>query len=409
MADLDPETRDIEALHAAEASRWVETMRQATPGDEMRFVAWLKESPRNVRDFLLMLSLDCALDKLDADRLQSIEALMTRIDGQVMPFARRAAGAPLTGTRTAGTARAVPVETSSADTSSADTSSADTSVAGTSAAGTSGASSPAAANSRRFRWPVLAAGLVVAVGASLLWYARPAYREFETATGEQRTFELEDGSIVSLNTHSRVAVRFGAHAREVRLLGGEALFHVAHDPGRPFLVSTDDAVVQAVGTQFDVYRRDDGTVVSVLEGRVNVSPAASAPASTETGSAAAPDTRRAAAPRAAAARSLGASQEAQVSHAGSVSIREVNNVSDTVAWRERRLIFRDQTLDQIVGEFNRYRTHPIRLEGSGIGERVYTGVFDADDAESLLQVLARDPALEVERSASGTTVRLRPG
>ena len=79
---------------------------------------------------------------------------------------------------------------------------------------------------------------------------------------------------MSLNTHSRVAVRLGAHAREVRLLRGEALFHVAHDPSRPFLVSTDDAVVQAVGTQFDVYRRDDGTVVAVLEGRVNVTTAA---------------------------------------------------------------------------------------------------------------------------------------
>jgi transmembrane sensor len=96
-----------------------------------------------------------------------------------------------------------------------------------------------------------------------------------------------------------------------------------------------------------------------------------------------------------------------VSHAGSVSIREVNNVSETVAWRERRLIFRDQTLEQIVAEFNRYRTHPIRLEGSGVPERVYTGVFDADDADSLLQVLARDPALAVEREGEATLVRLR--
>ena len=209
---------------------------------------------------------------------------------------------------------------------------------------------------------------------------------------------------MSLNTHSRVAVRLGAHAREVRLLRGEALFHVAHDPSRPFLVSTDDAVVQAVGTQFDVYRRDDGTVVAVLEGRVNVTTAAPAPAAS--GSAAAPVAGRGA-PRAAAVRSLGASQEAQVSHEGSVSIREVNNVSDTVAWRERRLIFRDQTLEQIVGEFNRYRAHPIRLEGSGVSERVYTGVFDADDADSLLQVLARDPALAVEREGEAILVRLR--
>lgn len=355
MALSDSKTRELEALHAVQASGWVETLRHASPGDEMRFVAWLKESPRNVRDFLLMLSLDGALEKLDAERLHSIEALTAKVDQCVTPLTLRPAPA-------------------------------------------------AAARSRRLRWAALAAGVLVAAVGALFWYAHPRFHDFETATGEQRTFELEDGSVVSLNTHSRVAVRLTAHAREVRLVRGEALFHVAHDPSRAFLVSTDDAVVQAVGTQFDVYRRDDGTVVAVLEGRVKVTTAVPAPA--PSGSAATLIAGRRV-PRAAAVQSLGASQEAQVSHEGSVSIREVNNVSDTVAWRERRLIFRDQTLEQIVGEFNRYRTHRIRLEGSGLSERVYTGVFDADDADSLLQVLAHDPALDVDRSGESIIVRLR--
>jgi transmembrane sensor len=358
MALSDSNTRELEALHAVEASGWIETMRHASPGDEMRFVAWLKESPRNVRDFLLMRSLDCALENLDAERLHSIEALIAKVDQRVTPL----------------TTRPPP------------------------------AAAAVATRSRRLRWAAFAAGVLVAAVGALFWYAHPGFRRFETATGEQRTFELEDGSVVSLNTHSRVAVRLGAHAREVRLLRGEALFHVAHDPSRPFLVSTDDAVVQAVGTQFDVYRRDDGTVVAVLEGRVNVTTAAPAPAASGSGAAPVADPR---APRAAAVRSLGASQEAQVSHQGSVSIREVNNVSDTVAWRERRLIFRDQTLEQIVGEFNRYRAQPIRLEGSGVSARVYTGVFDADDTDSLLQVLSRDPALEVDRSGESIIVRSR--
>src|SRR3984957_13432151 len=358
MAVSDSKTRELEALYAVQASGWVETMRYPNPGDEMRFVAWLKESPRNVRDFLLTLSLDCALEKLDAERLHSIEALIAKVDQRVTPFTLRPAPAAAAGAR-----------------------------------------------SRRLRWAALAAGALVAAVSALFWYAHPRFHDFETATGEQRTFELEGGSVVSLNTHSRVAVRLTAHAREVHLLRGEALFHVAHDPSRPFLVSTDDAVIQAVATQFDVYRRDDGTVVAVLEGRVNVTTAA-APAPAPIGGAAAPGAGPGG-PGAAPIRSLGASQEAQVSHEGSVSIREVSNVSDTVAWRERRLIFRDQTLEQIVVEFNRYRAHPIRLEGSGVSERVYSGVFDADDADSLLQVLARDPALAVEREDGAPLVRLR--
>jgi len=352
---MDPKARQLEALYAQQASGWVETMRQAGPGDDRRFVAWLKESPRNVRDFLLMLSLDRALGEIDARRLVSIESLIAEVDAS--PFAARHGA-------------------------------------------------PARAGRRRWRrLAAAAAALLLAAGGGWGWllHSRGDWQEFATATGEQRTFELEDGSVVYLNTHSRVRIRLAAHSRDVRLLSGEALFHVHHDAARPFLVSTDDAVVQAVGTQFDVYRRDDDTVVSVLEGRVSVTPATSRnpsggleahPDRPGTGSTAAP-------------RRLDASEEARVSHAGSVSVREVNNVSDIVAWRERRLIFRDQTLEQIVAEFNRYRATPIRLGSAGVGERVYTGVFDADDADSLLQVLARDAALEVDRSGESIIVRLR--
>jgi transmembrane sensor len=353
-------TVQLESLYAQQVSRWVEIMRSPHPGDEARFVAWLKESPRNVRDFLLMLSVDHALGDLDAGRREDLESLLASVDQRVAPLSVR------TGAQAA--ARAA----------------------------------------RRWRPAALAASILVAAAGGWAWFAehRASFQEFETATGEQRTFELEDGSVVYLNPHSRVAIRLAAGAREVRLLRGEALFRVQHDPSRPFRVYTDDAMVQAVGTQFDVYRRDDGTVVAVLEGRVDVTPAASASPSGSMG-----DSRPkgAVAPSAARAssRSLGASQEARVNHTGSVSIREVSNVSDTVAWRERRLIFRDQTLGQIVSEFNRYRANPIRLEGSEVEQRVYTGVFDADDADSLVQVLARDPALAVDRSGEGIVVRMR--
>ncbi|HLY51574.1 MAG TPA: FecR domain-containing protein, partial [Steroidobacteraceae bacterium] len=208
---MDPKTRQLESLYAQQASSWVETMRRPKPGDEARFVTWLKESPRNVRDFLLMLSLERALEELDPGRLTDIESLLASVGGRIARLPE--AGAP----RSRG--------------------------------------------SRRFAWrPVAwAAGVLLAAAGSWLWLAerRASFQQFETATGEQRTFELEDGSVVYLNTHSRIAIRLAADQREVRLLRGEALFRVHHDTNRPFRVYTDDAMVQAVGTQFDVYRRDD--------------------------------------------------------------------------------------------------------------------------------------------------------
>lgn len=343
--------RQLEHWHALEASAWIETLRCPKPGDEARFVSWLKESPRNVRDFLLMLSVEQSLDRLDAARRHDLAALLEQVSS-VVPAPRSAA--------------------------------------------------TVARRRRAWRWAV-AAGVLVALSALLLDLTLQAsrWRTYETEVGEQRAFDLEDGSIVHLNTHSRIAVRLGTERREVRLLQGEALFRVHHEPARPFLVSTDDAVVRAVGTEFDVYRRDDGTVVAVLEGRVNVTPTASeAPQPTPPPSGARPV-------RSATSRSLSASEEARISHAGTVSVRAVGNVGDAVAWQERRLVFEQESLARIVEEFNRYRRIPIRLEGESVRDRIYSGIFDADDADSLVEVLEHDPALEVERTPGEIRVALR--
>ena len=60
---------------------------------------------------------------------------------------------------------------------------------------------------------------------------------------------------------------------------GQALFTVAKDPRRPFVVSADHTRVRAVGTQFDVQKRTSGTTVTVLEGRVAILTPASVSAS----------------------------------------------------------------------------------------------------------------------------------
>src|SRR5262249_20575532 len=124
-------------------------------------------------------------------------------------------------------------------------------------------------------WSSLAASVVV-LGV-LGWFASPlryaAGTTYVTQLGEQRTFRLPDGSVLYLNTQSRATVSYSNIARDVQLEQGEALFAVAAESRRPFRVHTGTAVVQAIGTQFNVYRNLDATTVSVIEGRVKVSPA----------------------------------------------------------------------------------------------------------------------------------------
>lgn len=215
--------------------------------------------------------------------------------------------------------------------------------------------------------------------------------EYATALGEQRTIQLSDSSVVTLNADSRIQLQLDQTHRDV-LLHGEALFKVAHDSHRPFIVRTKTAIVQAVGTQFNVYERPNGTLVSVLEGRVKVTPRGTAGFANIVS----------------AMEELSARQEAQVMPDGTIQRHAEADVMKAVAWREGHLIFDNAPLEDMVYEFNRYsRTTRLVLDGVPPGSRHYNGIFDAADPDSLADLLAREPDLVVERRDGEIVIRKR--
>src|SRR5258705_86287 len=102
------------------------------------------------------------------------------------------------------------------------------------------------------------------------WVQFSGQPTYTTDVGEQRSLRLVDGSTVILNSRSRLHVAFTETARPLEVRQGQALFHVAKNSARPFIVRSDGTVVRAVGTQFDVNRNRSGTIVTVVEGRVAV-------------------------------------------------------------------------------------------------------------------------------------------
>ena len=87
---------------------------------------------------------------------------------------------------------------------------------------------------------------------------------YTTAKGENRTLDLADGTRIDLNTDSHLSVRLEKDARRVTVHEGQALFDVAHDSARPFLITAGDETVRVIGTKFDVRRRDGQLSVTVL-------------------------------------------------------------------------------------------------------------------------------------------------
>jgi len=216
---------------------------------------------------------------------------------------------------------------------------------------------------------------------------------YSTAIGEQRSIELSDGSTVSMNSKSRIRVRYGKDERAVELLEGQALFHVAKDSPRPFIVKADGTRVRAVGTQFDVYERRSGTVVTVLEGEVAVLAAVKADVQQQREGSALPNDTPAAA--------ISVSAGEQLTVTPKVARKsEHANVAAATAWTERRIVFESATLSEVAEEFNRYNERQLVIEEVGPYDFHISGVFSSTDPESLIRFLRERPGVKVTEGTS---------
>ena len=205
---------------------------------------------------------------------------------------------------------------------------------------------------------------------------------YSTDIGEQRSFALTDGSTIQLNSRSRVRVRYTDAERRIDLLEGQALFQVAKNAQRPFVVHVNDTQVRAVGTQFDVYRRHSGTVVTVIEGRVAVAGSA---ASGQAPSVEVPDIF------------LTAGEQLTVSREIATKPLAVNPKTAT-AWTQRQLIFDNASLSEVAEEFNRYSTRPLVMGAGDFADFHVSGAYSSTNPDSLLRFLRAQPGIRLIES-----------
>lgn len=247
-----------------------------------------------------------------------------------------------------------------------------------------GAAGPVSGSAGRRRFIIGAlAAATAAVTATVGWRLLDNVELHRTRVGERRLVALEDGSRVTLNTASTVEVSFSRAERRVRLVRGEALFEVAHDAARPFLVDAGAARFRALGTAFNIRLRPDVVELTVTQGVVAVAAGEGAVATP-----------------AGAKISAG---EGAVVRSGAVAPTALDDrrLRQRTAWQEGVLEFDGESLAQAVGEFNRYRRQPIvigdaRLEALRIGGR-----FEVDEADKFLAALTSSFPIEAIATADG--------
>ncbi|HZG33029.1 MAG TPA: FecR family protein [Sphingopyxis sp.] len=183
--------------------------------------------------------------------------------------------------------------------------------------------------------------------------------EFVTARGERRTVRLADGSTITLNTDSRIRVGYGADRRLIRLIKGQALFEVARDAHRPFVVQVGNRQVTALGTVFEVRFDADRVKVTLVEGKVVVDEVEDRP--DRNGPIMVP--------------TVLAPGQALVTVDGARPRLTKVDVDQQLRWREGFVEFEDATLAEAVAEMNRYAGKQLVIADPRVGDLRVSGVF----------------------------------
>lgn len=238
--------------------------------------------------------------------------------------------------------------------------------------------------------PAAAAAMLVAMLGGYYGFTRPAApKTFDTAVGEMRRLDMEDGSVVEMNTNSEVNVAYSDHSREIWLAHGEGNFTVAKNKSRPFIVHAGDTTVTAVGTAFSVdATRPDQLRVSVSEGTVMVKRGARDPAYVTAMQVLTVPT-----------------VEQPREEAPQLVVATADQIEKRLAWRKGMLVFSGESLSEAAAQFNRYNQRQISVtpRAAAAASRV-GGVFQTRDVEGFAHATAASFDLSVIEDKNGNMV-----
>lgn len=219
---------------------------------------------------------------------------------------------------------------------------------------------------------------------------RPAEIFYETAIGEQQVHRLEDGTKITLNTGSRIGVRYSQDARLLHLESGEVHVEVAKDAERPLSVLAGGHIVQAIGTAFNIEIKPGREIeLVVTEGTVRIGEQLE---SIDRGL----KDVEIVLPRSATVLTAGQ----QLVTGDKTEVAEPISSDDIqvkLSWRQGNLIFRGESLAEATQEVERYTGVEFVFIDENLKQRSVSGFFKAGDVEGMLEALKENFDIEFQR------------
>lgn len=246
--------------------------------------------------------------------------------------------------------------------------------------------------SRLQRWlaPALAASIVAAfLGVRLSGYLMSSTAPPVTyASSEQarRDVTLADGSLVRLDVGSEISVSFSPGRRDIVLVNGRALFEVAHDKTRPFVVAAGQSRTTALGTHFQVQREGQHVLVTLTEGSIAV----------------ASETRQSR-----WVEKLVPGEQVSLTTDGEVHAKRAIDAQTVTSWSRGRLVFRGTPLGEALQEVNRYGSRKVRLGDPDLADLPVGGNFIAGETDLIVSAFAAALPLRVVAGSSGEIILFR--
>jgi transmembrane sensor len=198
-----------------------------------------------------------------------------------------------------------------------------------------------------------------------------------TSVGIQQVERFNDGSTAHINTDSMIETEFSDSARIVRLLRGEAMFDVTHDPERPFIVYAGNRAVRAIGTKFVVRLTSDNLIVTVTDGQVQLSKRSK-------------DTKNVMVGEEQEVILVSEGEEVEVSDKTAVpKTKEIQNdeLDRRLSWLKGQLVFNNERLEQVIQEVSRYIPDKIIIDDPNLRDIRISGRFEVGDTDALLEAI----------------------